>query len=371
MIKLLSIICCLLGVKLSVHSSPTSTNLIQSLVAIKSQGEGNQEAMKAWPLVSNFPPSAIPPLLDAMNRANNLGDNWIRAAIEKICEQNATQLPIEKIIVFLQDYSNEGDAREMAFQILQSEQPSKANQLIPSFINDPAPVLRQKAVELILNKAKNSSTKPKAILLYHRALMQAREVEQIKEASRELEEAGEKINLIQLMGLLPEWQLMGPFDNSERKGFSIEYGPESEKGLTEQHKNKDGIVKWEKFSTQDELGLVDINQKYGELKEVCAYAKTTFHSESAQSAHFRIGSKNAWKMWVNGALLFSRDEYHRGKTRIDQFIIEGKLKEGENEILLKVCQNEQTQSWTKQWEFNFRITDRTGSAIHSNGSIIK
>ena len=45
--------------------------------------------------------------------------------------------------------------------------------------------------------------------------------------------------------------------------------------------------------------------------------------------------------------------------------------EGENEILLKVCQNEQTQSWTKQWEFNFRITDRTGSAIHSSGSIIK
>ena len=76
-------------------------------------------------------------------------------------------------------------------------------------------------------------------------------------------------------------------------------------------------------------------------------------------------------MWVNGTLLFSRDEYHRGKTRIDQFIIEGKLQEGENEILLKVCQNEQTQSWTKQWEFNFRITDRTGSAIHSSGSIIK
>lgn len=371
MIKHLSILYCLFCVKLSVQSSPDSTNLIQSLVAIKSQGEGNREAMKAWPQVSQFPPSAIPQLLEAMNRANDLGDNWIRAAIEKICEQNTTQLPVQRIIAFLQDHSNQAESRHMAFQILQSELPSKADQLIPSFIDDPAPVLRQKAVELILSKARSSSTKPKAIKLYQKALIQAREVEQIKEASRELEEAGEKINLIQLMGLLPEWQLMGPFDNSERKGFSVEYGPESGKGLTEQHKNKDGIVKWEKFSTQDELGLVDINQKYGELKEVCAYARTTFHSQSAQSAHFRIGSKNAWKMWVNGTLLFSRDEYHRGKTRIDQFIIEGKLQEGENEILLKVCQNEQTQSWTKQWEFNFRITDRTGSAIHSSGSTIK
>ena len=371
MIKLISISCCLFWVKLPVHSSPTSTNLIQSLVAIKSHGEGNREAMKAWPLVSDFPPSAIPQLLDAMNRANNLGDNWIRAAIEKIYSQNTTQLPVEKIIIFLQDHSNEADARDMAFQILESELPSKANQLIPSFIDDPAPVLRQKAVESILNKAKNSSTKPKATKLYKIALMKAREVEQIKEATRELEAAGEKINLIQLMGLVTDWQLIGPFDNSERMGFSLQYGPENGKGLSEHHKNKDGVVKWEKFSTQDELGLVDINKQYGELKEVCAYAKTTFHSESAQSAHFRIGSKNAWKMWVNGELLFSRDEYHRGKTRIDQFIIEGKLLDGKNEILLKVCQNEQTQSWTKQWEFNFRITDRTGSAIHSTGLTIK
>ena len=371
MIKLLSILYCLFLVKLSAQSSPTSTNLIQSLVAIKSQGEGNREAMKAWPLVSKLPPSAIPQLLDAMNRANDLGDNWIRGAIEKICEQNTALLPVKKIIVFLQDYSNHPESRHMAFQILQSKLPSQANQLIPSFIDDPAPVLRQKAVELILNKARSSSAKPKAIKLYQRALMQAREVEQIKEASRELEEAGEKINLIRLMGLLPDWQLIGPFDNSGRKGFSVEYGPENEKELTNQHKNKDGVVKWEKFSTQDELAMVDINKQYGELKEVCAYAKTTFHSQSAQPAHFRIGSKNAWKMWVNGTLLFSRDEYHRGKTRIDQFIIEGNLLEGENEILLKVCQNEQTQSWTKQWEFNFRITDRTGSAIHSTGLTIK
>ena len=83
------------------------------------------------------------------------------------------------------------------------------------------------------------------------------------------------------------------------------------------------------------------------------------------NTQFRIGSKNAWKLWVNGELLFARDEYHRGKTRIDQFVIDGKLKKGTNDILIKVCQNEQTQSWTKQWEFNFRITDQEGSVIHS------
>ena len=43
------------------------------------------------------------------------------------------------------------------------------------------------------------------------------------------------------------------------------------------------------------------------------------------------------ELWVNGELLFARDEYHR-KARVDQFVIEGKLKKGENQILVKVCQ---------------------------------
>jgi hypothetical protein len=81
---------------------------------------------------------------------------------------------------------------------------------------------------------------------------------------------------------------------------------------------------------------------------------------------FRIGSKNAWKLWVNNELIFARDEYHRGKTRVDQFVISGKLKKGSNDVLLKICQNEQTQSWTKQWEFNFRITDLTGTPLPSS-----
>ena len=39
-----------------------------------------------------------------------------------------------------------------------------------------------------------------------------------------------------------------------------------------------------------------------------------------------IGSKNAWKLWVNNQLVFARDEYHRGATRVDQFILDGTLR---------------------------------------------
>ena len=52
-----------------------------------------------------------------------------------------------------------------------------------------------------------------------------------------------------------------------------------------------------------------------------------------------------------------------GGTRVDQFILDGDLRKGKNQIMVKVCQNEQTQPWTKQWEFCLRVTDPSGRAI--------
>ena len=134
-------------------------------------------------------------------------------------------------------------------------------------------------------------------------------------------------------------------------GFEKVYSPETETVYSESYEGKNGQARWTAFSTSHNLGMLDINEEYGQIKEALAYAKTTFVTDRTQKVQIRLGSKNAWKVWVNGDLLYSRDEYHRGKTRIDQFVIDGELKKGANKILLKVCQNEQTQSWTKQWEF--------------------
>jgi hypothetical protein len=352
-------------------SSPTSRKLIQPLINIQSHGEGNREAIESWSEISQLPASAILDLLSAMNLANNLGDNWIRAALNKICEKNIKSIPIKEIIKFVNNVSNQGEARQMAFQIIQTYKPQRADKLIPTFIDDPAPVLRREAVEMILKQARKADLESEKIKLYSKALQKAREVDQIQEASNQLKETGQKINLTRLMGFLVNWRTIGPFDNSGRKGFSALYSPEKEEDFNAQHDGMDGTISWKKFSTEDEFGMLDLNKQYGEVKEVCAYAQTTFNSKSEQLAHFRIGSKNAWKMWVNGKLLFARDEYHRGKTRIDQFVIEGILQKGTNRVLLKICQNEQTQSWTKQWEFNLRITDPSGSAIHSTNSVSK
>jgi hypothetical protein len=340
-------------------------DLVQPLVEIQKNGNGNKLAVDAWPKIADLSAEHIPELLNAMNRANPLGDNWIRAAISKISDNRNSPLPFDQIIQFLGDYSNHADSRVEAFRLIQSIHPNRAELLIPSFLDDPVMALRREAVTKKLSAAKKKTNKADRIKFYNDALSKAREVDQITEASNALKADGVTVNMTELMGFVVNWKTIGPFDNTERKGFNLIYPPEQKINHNDTYKGKNDPVKWSSFSTENELGLININEQYGEIKEVAAYAHAQFISEKNTDVQFRIGSKNAWKLWVNGKLLFARDEYHRGKTRIDQFVIDGKLNEGINDILVKVCQNEQTQSWTKQWEFNFRITDPEGTAIHS------
>ena len=41
----------------------------------------------------------------------------------------------------------------------------------------------------------------------------------------------------------------------------------------------------------------------------------------------------------------------------------GVLKQGRNEILVKICQNEQNDNWAQSWGFQLRICDALGGAV--------
>ena len=76
----------------------------------------------------------------------------------------------------------------------------------------------------------------------------------------------------------------------------------------------------------------------------------------------RVGTENAVRLFVNGRPIFSREEYHHG-MRIDQHVAPATLRAGRNEILLKVCQNEQKEDWAQKWSFQLRITDTAGAKV--------
>ena len=248
-----------------------------------------------------------------------------------------------------------------------------AAKLVPGFLNDPSTELRRDAVAQLISKGNGlvNDDKAAAIVTYRGALDAARDVDQIQEIAKALTETlGQSVDLPRHFGFLTDWQVVGPFHNNERKGFLEEFPPEKKVDLKAAHPGKEEEAKWQLLSSEDAYGKVDLNKPFGKLKEVTGYAFTEFNASEARPAELRLGSKNAWKVWLNGKLLFGRDEYHRGQ-RIDQYKMPIQLEKGKNTILVKLCQNEQKEKWTVEWEFQLRVCDATGTAILSTDRAAK
>lgn len=358
---------------LAISVSPALAGISESLATLQSvgpEGEGNREAAAAWAELVETGPEALVPTLAAMDGASPLARNWMRAAAEAVfaeARQSDEGAPADELRSFLLDRSGDRDARTLAFDFYTTTSPDEAAALIPDMIDDPAPGLRREAVARLIERAETqlaAGQKDAAAETLRGALDSAREVEQIDAITKLLrEKLEEPVDLPRQFGFLLYWHLLAPFDNTDREGFDAVYPPEESVDLTANYTGKnDEEISWREYSTADDYGMVDFNQPFGPLKEVVGYAYTEFDSPEEREAELRLGCKNAWKIWLNGELLFGRDEYHRG-MKVDQYVLPVTLQKGKNTLLVKACQNEQTESWTVQWQFQLRVCDSTGAAI--------
>jgi len=343
-----------------------ANNALDALAAVGPEGTGNETAGAAWKEVVSAGPSAIPAVLAETGKGSAVADNWLRLAGGVIVEEalRAKQpLPLAEVEAFIADTTHAAAARRLAFDLLLQADQAKADALQPSLIQDPVQELRRGAVQRVIDTAK-TQTADGAKGCYLRALDAVRDEDQTKLVTAELRKLGVPVDLPRHFGFLMKWHVIGPFDNTDRKGFEAVYPPEKEIRLDAAYDGKDQQVKWLPFESADEYGKLDFNKPFGLQKEATAYAVTTFDSPVERDAELRLGGKNAWKVWLNGALLFGRDEYHRGQ-QMDQYKLKCRLKKGANTILVKCCQNEQKENWTVEWEFQLRMCDSAGTAILS------
>ena len=343
------------------------------LRSVGAEGRGNDAAAAAWRRVADAPGSAVPALLESMDGANDYALNWLRSAIESIEQRERTArptsppLPAGAIEAFLKDTRHHPKARRLAYEILTRMDKTAPARLLPGFVSDPANDLRRDAVDLLAKGAaqKVATDKAGAIAAYRQALGHAREADQLDLLAKKLTDLGEKVDLQKTFGWITRWRLIGPFDNTTGAGFNTPFPPESGVNQATEYDGKKGRVRWVDFASKSDYGLIDFNVPFGSLKEVTGYAQTKFWSDKPRTVQLRLGCKNGWKIWVNGKFVFGRDEYHRS-MEIDQYRLPIQLKAGRNEILVKCCQNEQTEDWTKEWEFQLRITDDQGTPIPSS-----
>jgi hypothetical protein len=278
-------------------------------------------------------------------------------------------LPLAEVEAFLKDTTHASPARRLAFDLLKEADPARADAVEPSLATDPVQELRRGAVQRLIDAAQQKQGEA-VKAAYLGALNVVRDEDQTKVIVSELRKLGIPVDLPRHFGFLVNWQVIGPFDNSERKGFETVFPPEKEIRLDAEYDGKGGKVKWQPFVSADEYGKLDFNKPFGMQKETVAYSVTTFDAPTERDAELRLGGKNAWKVWLNGKFLFGRDEYHRGQ-QMDQYKIKCHLQKGANTILVKCCQNEQKEQWTVEWEFQLRVCDSAGTAILASAAPAK
>jgi hypothetical protein len=352
---------------LSLHAAGDLSKPIEALRSVQKEGQGNEAAGKAWQEIAKADAAHLPEVLKGMNGANPLAENWLRAAVGVIADEalKAKKMPVETLVTFLKDTKNSPGARVVAFDLIQRADAKLAEELTPTLLNDVSSDLRRHPVAKLIEAgdvALDKKDKETAIAAFTKGLSGARDEDQIKALTKKLRDLGQAVDLPKHFGFLMSWKLIAPFSNADRAGFETVYPPEKELHFDATYEGKSKKVEWVDFTSKDEYGKIDFNKPFGMEKSAVGYAAADFFSESDRPAEIRIGCKNGWKVWLNGELLFARDEYHRG-AKLDQYKLPCQLKNGKNTLLVKCCQNEQTEQWTTEWEFQLRVCDATGTAI--------
>jgi hypothetical protein len=343
--------------------------LLARIKAVGKEGRGIGDAAKAWREVVGRGPDALTDVLAAMNDASPVAANYLRSAVEAIADgalAAGKPLPADKLEAFVRDTRQGGAARRLAYDCLVRIDPKAPGRLLPAMLDDPGAELRRDAVATELDRAKavlDKGDKDAAAGAYRKALQHARDRDQVQLAARQLKGLGVEVDLTKHFGYVTRWMVLGPFDNSDGKGFQATFGPEKGVDLAAAYEGKgDKPLRWREHVSKKQFGEVDFNELFTEQKGVVGYAYTVIESKEARPVELRALSNNAVRIYLNGAEIFGREEYHHG-TRMDQHVGRGTLKAGRNEILVKVCQNEQTEDWARLWSFQLRVCDTIGGAV--------
>ena len=163
-------------------------------------------------------------------------------------------------------------------------------------------------------------------------------------------------------GFIPEtrWITLGPFKNIDSIGVENAYIPEETTQIdtTAKYYGRDELISWKKSKYRSLDGhyifVSDDNDDWS-----AAYVWAIVISPDERDITFRFDSDDQGIIWLNGKRVFehSRASIGGGGVQIDRHTIPVTLKQGENTILIKVCNSSQT------WDLYMRLTDADGNSF--------
>jgi hypothetical protein len=353
------------------RASASDDAVSQAAAVIRQADQADQpQVARAWQTLADLPVRRLTELLAAMDGASTVSKNYLRSAIDRVLERAKAAgqpVPVEPLRAFLTDTRHDPQARRLAYELLVEVDPKNADRFLPNMTDDPSPELRRDAIARVLDEAEKlyaAGKKSEALPVYQKALASVRDHGQLRRIVGRLKELGHPVDVARHLGLVVDWRLLGPFANTDHKGLTTRYPPEEKIDLAAEYEGLAGKAKWKEYVSKDEYGLVNLHAGIGEHPEAVGYAYTEFTSAADQVVDVRVGSYNAFKLWVNGELVLDRGDAYTG-MRLDHYLGKARLRAGRNTILVKLVREAPPAPVQNLWQFQLRICDATGAALLS------
>jgi len=143
-----------------------------------------------------------------------------------------------------------------------------------------------------------------------------------------------------------KWLVSGPYINRNTFSYDHIYPPEMTNTLKPDWQfSKDGLND----------GYIDFKQSFSKTDWAVAYAKTFIDSPEELPVEIRIGSDEAFKLWLNDNLVLSR--YLDSDIPFDEARVKVILHPGYNKLMIKVVNR------IHEWGFFCRVTDADGNGL--------
>jgi hypothetical protein len=358
--------------------------LLRDLKAVGPQGAGSPAARAAWDRLVARGPAVLPDLLKALDTPDPVSANWLRTAFDHVVDAELAKggrgLDADGLLRFVKDPKHQGRARRLALGVVERLRPGTTGRLVAGWLDDPE--FRYEAVAGVLKEADahvKSGRKEQAVAAYRTAFAAARDLGQAAAAAGRLREQGVTVSVLDHMGFLRDWYILGPFDAHDMMGFRTVYPPEEKIDLDAEYAGKGGRkVRWQRYHVAEpapaaaaefRTALVNFDRALGTTYDAVAYAYAAFRVPRDSVAEFRGAADDNFTVWVNGRRAFGFEEYRNG-VRLDRHRFKVPLRAGVNTVLVKVCQAPVDPTNPEpNWEFVLRAVDATGKGIEMTSAL--
>jgi len=369
------LVCCALHLACTSLAADVVDDQLAVISAAGPGGKGSAAARKARSQLAGHGVKIIPRLLIAMDTPNTVAANWYRTIYEQIVRRELAKpdpkLPRRFLKQYARDPKRQGRVRRLVLDLADRFDPGFAGTLIPTLLDDPE--FRNDAIIATMNRgdtAKNRGDTEWAKQLYTVAFRHARESSEVTQAADRLRSIGEEVNIVNHMGFVIDWYLLGPFDAPGKTGFGLSFPPEKKVNLKATYDGKNGTqIGWKRHRTGDRLGQLNLVSAIAPVNEAVGYAFTEIDSPCEQTVQVRCGADDNLTVWLNGEKVFSQLQWLNG-IRFDRFTAAVTLSKGRNRLLVKICQGPQHKNdWTKStsapspWSMQLRFCNAQGAGV--------